>query len=143
MHVRVWLLLAHMARTEGGVMELNPIGARIWVEDIIPVDEMQEFSKRTGIALVQYEDKAPRPTTGWVFKVGNDPMIQEMCQPGDVVFWERYAGTGIVIEGKQYRVLGIHEITTVARGTREEKEKLTGVSMPPYLVSSSSSSSSS
>jgi co-chaperonin GroES (HSP10) len=117
-------------------MQTYPVGARCWVEDIQPVDEVKQWTARTGLVAVQFENDAPRPTTGKVVAVGNDPYLNEVVKVGDIVFFQRFAGTGIVIQGKQLRVLEVHEITSVARGTPEELKNLVE---PPSSPTPSSS----
>lgn len=121
-------------------MEVYPVGARCWVEEIQPVDEYQEFTNRTGIHLVQLETQTPRPTTGKVVAVGNDSYLNELVRVGDIVFFGKYAGEYVTVKGVQYRCLEVQDIKSVARGTVEELEELT---KPPNTPSSPFSSSSS
>ncbi len=107
------------------MLEIYPVGARCWVKEVAPVDEIQQWSRRTGLVAVQLDSATPRPTTGYVVAVGNDPLLQEMLKVGDLVFYGKYAGEHVQVKGETYRCLGMHEITSIARGSEKELQELT------------------
>lgn len=100
---------------ESEAMKINPIGARVFLREIIAVDEGTKRWEQAGLALIQDEAKMPKPTMGIVIKVGNDPMMAEMCAPGDCVMFSKHAGSTFLENGQQYRSIELHEIIGVRR----------------------------
>jgi co-chaperonin GroES (HSP10) len=97
-------------------MTLIAAGSRILVEDIAPVDEITERAKRAGLTAVVYNHNVPKPTTGRVVAIGQDPLFKDMgLELGDIVFFSRHAGTLVQNEGKSYRSLESHEIISVKK----------------------------
>ena len=96
-------------------MKAFPVGARLWVELITPEDELQQRAEKAGLKLATYDYNKPRPTTGKVVALGQDPLVHEMIQLGDVVFFSRHAGHEIQLEGRTLRSLELQEITAVVR----------------------------
>lgn len=94
---------------------MKPIGARVLVKDIPPVDEVTERAKRAGLFAVVKEENKPRATSGTIIAVGTDPMVQEVFQEGDTVFFSKFAGQMIQIEGKEFRSLDFSEIISASR----------------------------
>jgi co-chaperonin GroES (HSP10) len=92
---------------------LKPLGARVFVEDIITTLSIEERAKRAGIVAVVNENNRPRATQGRVVAVGNDPLVQEFCKVGDIVFFGPLSGKFIYHKDKQYRSLELHELEAV------------------------------
>lgn len=101
---------------------MKPIGARVLVKDIPPVDEVTERAKRAGLYAVVKPENMPRATSGTIIAIGTDPMVQEVFQEGDIVFFSKFAGTMIQIEGKEYRSLELREVITASRQTEFPSE---------------------
>jgi co-chaperonin GroES (HSP10) len=94
---------------------IQPLGARVMVELITPIDALSERAKAAGLYIATFEHNQTKPTTGVVVAVGSDPEVQRLIQVGDTVFFSRYAGTDTFVEGTQYRTLEFHEITNVLK----------------------------
>lgn len=94
------------------MLTLKPFGARIFVVDIPPVDEVTARASKVGLYTVVDKRNQPQPTSGVCVAVGSDPLIQETVHVDDTVFFKKYAGTGITIEGKEFRSLEIDDIIT-------------------------------
>jgi len=94
-------------------VEIVPIGARILVEDIEPVDDLTERAKRAGLAVVVLEHNKPKPTTALVIALGKDPLVAENVHLGDTVFFHRHSGSFIQLEGRQLRSLELQEVISV------------------------------
>lgn len=100
------------------IVKMKPRGARVFVEDIIPVDEVTKRLADLGMESRIDERNKPKPTMGTVLAVGEDPLAQELYQNGDVVLFSKHAGTTFMEDGVQYRSLDLHEIIGVQ--SREE-----------------------
>lgn len=96
-------------------MKIMPIGARIFVEPIEPVDEVSARAAAAGLYAVILDENMPKATEGRVVAVGSDPMIQELVRVDDIITFSRYAGTEQIVEGRTYRNLELREITAVIR----------------------------
>lgn len=92
---------------------IKPLGARVIVEEIQAVDGLTERAKASGLTLVVREENVPKPTTGKVVAVGSDPLTQDQVKEGDIIFFSKHAGSHLLVEGKQYRVIELHEIISV------------------------------
>ena len=95
--------------------EILPIGARCFVEEIEPVDEVTARMAAAGLHAVVLDENVPKPTEGRVVAVGSDPLIQELIRVGDVVTFSRHAGSYQMVEGRTYRNLELREITACIR----------------------------
>jgi co-chaperonin GroES (HSP10) len=96
-------------------MKIIPIGSRIFVELITPVDEVTARMTAAGLHAVVLDENVPRPTEGRVIAVGSDPMTQELIQINDVVSFSKYAGHELMVEGRTYRSLELREIIACIR----------------------------
>ena len=92
-----------------------PVGARIWVEVIAPIDSMQKRAEAINLKLATFEHNKPYPTTGKVVALGKDPLVLETVRMGDTVFFSRHAGHEIQLEGRTLRSLELQEVTAVLR----------------------------
>lgn len=101
--------------------KLMPVGDRCLVKEDEVETDIDAFTKRTGITIVEYENSKhlEKPTTGKVVAVGNGPLINDCVKVGDTVFYAKYAGKYTVVEGVQYRNLMVGEITDVLRDDDE------------------------
>lgn len=89
---------------------IKPVGARVFVEDLEPEVSLVKRGAAVGLSIVVLDENAPKPTTGRVVAVGDDPVIQAMCKIGDVVCFKWSAGVYQQVQGKQYRCLEYREI---------------------------------
>jgi len=89
-------------------------GARIVVQDIAPTDEVTERAKASGLYVVIEERNRPKATTGTIVALGNDPCLREVFELnlGDVISFNSYAGQKVCVEGVEYRILDVKEMTT-------------------------------
>ena len=94
---------------------LMPVGPRILVKDVEPLDDLSARAKQSGIHVVVFEHNVPKPTTGLIVALGSDPEVQRLFKIGDIVFFNRFAGTETIVEGQKYRTLEFHEVTNILR----------------------------
>lgn len=124
-----WEVMAYhnhkYTESESAMLKINPIGARVFVREIIPVDEVTARADAAGLAIVVSEQNKPRPTMGIVIKVGNDPLMGEMCSPGDVIMYSKNAGSTFLENGQMYRNIELHEIV----GTRRKEDGLSDLGL--------------
>lgn len=95
-----------------------PVGSRIFVDPIEPVDEVTARAKAAGLHAVVLEENLPQPTEGIVIALGTDPLVREIVQVGDHVTFSRHAGYEQRVHGHVYRALELRELIAVIR---EEK----------------------
>lgn len=100
---------------------MKPLGPRILVEEIEPIDDVTEAYRKAGLSAVVLEANKPQPTSGKVIAVGTDPELQEHVKEGDVVIFSKHSGSNVIIEGRSLRCLEFHEIITVTRETSPPK----------------------
>jgi len=100
----------YLIEKDAPMLKWKPKGARINVRDITPVDEVTARAEAAGIIPVIDDAHKPRPTTGIVLAVGEDPLAQELYKVGDLVMFSPHAGNTFMVEGQQYRNLELHEI---------------------------------
>lgn len=115
-------LIGYTTLGQGEIVKTKPIGARIFVQPIIPVDEVSARLKAVGIEPVIADQNKPKPTMGVVLEVGNDPLIAEQFHVGDIVVYSKHAGDVIMEDGVEYRSLGHHEIIGVRRESLAAEE---------------------
>lgn len=86
-------------------------GPRILVDLIAPVDSITARAAAANLVAVVDEKNKPRPTSGKIVALGDDPMItQWKLKIGDVIQFRSNAGDRIFIEGKEFRVLETQEV---------------------------------
>lgn len=90
--------------------KIVPVGARIFVKELEPETSLEKRAEASGLHLVILDENIPKPTSGIVVAIGNDPLIQEICQLGDTVTFARHAGLIQLVEGAEYRCLELREI---------------------------------
>ena len=103
-------------------LEITPLGARILVEPIEPIDEISARAAKSKLYVVTYDHNKPKPTEGIVVAVGTDPLVQEQIQVGDRVIFSRHSGSEIQVEGKTYRQLDLHEVISRIRSRATASE---------------------
>ena len=91
----------------------KPLGARLLVDPIITTVSLEERAKNAGLELVLEQENIPAPTQGIVIALGSDPLLREEIKIGDIVFFGRYSGGDVFLEGRRYRQLDHGEITGV------------------------------
>lgn len=96
-------------------MRIMPIGARVFVELIEPIDEVTARARAAGLHAVILDENLPKPTEGRVIALGTDPMIQELFRLDDIVTFSRYAGHEQIVEGRTLRSLELREIIACIR----------------------------
>jgi co-chaperonin GroES (HSP10) len=96
-------------------MKLMPVGPRIFVEEITPTDDIVARASAAGLHAVVLDENKPMATEGIVVAIGTDPLIREIVQEGDHVFFNRLAGNYQYYQGKKYRVLTVDDITSVEK----------------------------
>ena len=104
------------------VLRMKPRGARVFIREITPVDEVTARAEAAGIVAVIDDAHKPRPTTGIVLAVGEDPLAQELYKVGDIVMYSPHAGQGFRSDHEDYRSLELHEIIGVQE--RQESHEL-------------------
>ena len=102
-------------------MILEPIGDNILIE--LPVEEEKENKTQSGILLPKKTESEARKDMAKVVAVGDGRILNDgtklepVVKPGDMILYNKYAGTMVVLGGKNY--LLIKECDILAR-LREE-----------------------
>lgn len=94
-----------------------PMGDRIFVEELEPETSLQKRAEASGLHIITLDENVPKPTTGVIVAIGDDPLIQSRCKLGDVVCFSKHAGIMQLVEGKEYRCLEGREIISLIRET--------------------------
>jgi co-chaperonin GroES (HSP10) len=102
-----------------------PMGDRCFVEELPVETSLAKRAENAGIHIVLAEENVPKPTTGRVIAIGDDPFIQSRLQLGDIVSFSKHAGVYQHVQGKQYRCLEGREIISVIR-----KRPINAAAMP-------------
>lgn len=102
------------------VLKMKPRGARLFVRDITPIDEVSMRAEAAGLAVVIDEANKPRPTMGIVLAIGEDPLAQELYKVGQIVMFGKHSGNTFMEAGQMYRSVELHEII----GVREAEDGL-------------------
>ena len=100
------------------VLRMKPMGARVFIREITPVDEVTARALAANLHVVIDDVHKPRPTTGIVLAVGEDPLAQELYKLGDIVMYSPHCGTPFRSDNEDYRSLELHEII----GVQERQE---------------------
>ena len=89
----------------------SPMGCRVAVKDINTSLSIEERAKRSGLVAVVNDRSRPRNTLGRIVALGTDPFLQENgLEVGQVVCFGALSGTGVVLQGVQYRIIGFSDI---------------------------------
>lgn len=92
-----------------------PMGDRCFVEELPVETSLAKRAESAGLHIVLGEENIPKPTTGIVIAIGDDPLIQSRLQLGDVVSFSRHAGCEQWVKGVKYRAIEGREIISVIR----------------------------
>lgn len=90
-------------------MILEPIGDNILVE--LPEEESKENKTQSGILLPKKSESEARKDIAKVIAVGTGRILNDgtslkpIVQPGDMVLYNKYAGTIVTLEGRNYLLL--------------------------------------
>jgi len=79
-------------------------------------------AEAAGLLAIVDDAHKPRPTTGIVLAIGEDPLAQELYKVGDIVMYSPHAGQGFRSDHEDYRSLELHEIIGVQE--RQESHEL-------------------
>lgn len=92
------------------------LGKRVLVRTVQPYTQMDDVEKKGLIHIPESvkEKNTPLPSTGIVVQVGEDADDRERFNlDGAMVMFSKHAGTDVVVEEEDYRVLDIAEIMCV------------------------------
>jgi chaperonin GroES len=78
-------------------MKLQPLDDRVLVE---PIEEEEKVG-----SIVIPDTAKEKPMTGIVRAVGTDKELKELVSEGDRVYFGKYAGTEIKMDGKKYMLI--------------------------------------
>jgi chaperonin GroES len=90
-------------------MILEPIGDNILVE--LPEEESKENKTQSGILLPKKSESEARKDIAKVVAVGTGRILNDgsslkpVVQPGDMVLYNKYAGTIVTLNGRNYLLL--------------------------------------
>lgn len=88
--------------------KIRPLGDRVVVESIKESDKT-----KSGIILPETVDKE-KPAEGKIVALGNGPEIKKTgLKKGDRVIFEKYSGSEIKVEGKEYKILKEEEVLAI------------------------------
>ena len=95
-------------------MKIKPLRDRV----VVKIKEQKEEEKKTksGIVLPDTAKKDEKPQQGEVIAVGNGCCTEEdgpELDEGDVVVFDKFAGTELTLEGEDYLVLSIEDVLAV------------------------------
>jgi len=89
----------------------KPLGARVLIELEEAEDQVTKRAQEAGLHVVIDNRNKPRPTTGTIVEMGDDPLISDMgLLPGVRVSFGPNAGDRQFINGKEYRLLELQEV---------------------------------
>lgn len=92
----------------------TPLGPRVLVKPEQPIDQVTKRAQAAGIIAVVEEKNKPRPTSGVIVAVGNDPLLKELgLLLGVKVSFGHLAGSRQWVEGTEYRLLEAQEIAMI------------------------------
>ena len=91
---------------------LKPLGDRVMIE-------VAKEEEKTVSGIVLPGSAQEKPQTGTIIAVGegrileNGTKVEMAVKVGDVVLFEKYAGTEVKYEGKEYLVLKEHDLVAI------------------------------
>ena len=103
----------YLISEDESVLRMKPRGARLFLREITPVDEVTARAAAANLHVVIDDAHKPRPTTGIVLAIGEDPLVQELYKVGDIVMYSPHAGMAFRSDNEDYRSLEWHEIIGV------------------------------
>ncbi len=91
-------------------MQLRPLNERIAIKQIEPEEQKTD----SGIVLPDTAKKE-KPQQGEVIAVGNGCADSELeaVEVGDVVVFDKFAGTNVKVEGEEIIVLSLEDVLAV------------------------------
>ena len=87
-------------------MKVKPMDDRILVEPI-------EHESKTSSGIIIPDSAKERPTTGKVVAVGTDEDLQEKIKVGDIIFYAKYGGEEITVDGKELKIIQRADVLAV------------------------------
>ncbi len=81
-------------------MNFKPLGDRLLVERV-------EETNTTASGIIIPDNAKEKPSEGKVLAIGSD--VEEVRE-GDIVVFGKYAGTELVLDGKEYLVLEVSDV---------------------------------
>lgn len=100
-------------------MILEPIGDNIVLE--LPVEEEKENKTQSGILLPKKSESEARKDIATVVAVGTGRILNDgsslkpIVKPGDMVLYNKYAGTLISLDNKHYLLVKECDILAILR----------------------------
>lgn len=90
-------------------MRMRPLDDRL----LIKIEESVETTK-SGIIIP--DTAKEKPTVGVVIEVGTDESLQELIKVGDRVFFAKYGGEEITMDGVDYKVIQRADVLGIIEG---------------------------
>jgi chaperonin GroES len=100
-------------------MILEPIGDNIVIE--LPMEESKENKTQSGILLPKKTESEARKDIAKVVAVGTGRILNDgsslkpVVKPGDLVLFNKYAGTLLALDGKQYLLVKECDLLAILR----------------------------
>lgn len=100
-------------------MILEPIGDNIVIE--LPMEESKENKTQSGILLPKKTESEARKDIAKVVAVGQGRILNDgsylkpVVKPGDLVLFNKYAGTLLALDGKQYLLVKECDLLAILR----------------------------
>lgn len=100
-------------------MILEPIGDNIVIE--LPMEESKENKTQSGILLPKKTESEARKDIAKVVAVGTGRILNDgsslkpVVKPGDLVLFNKYAGTLLSLDGKQYLLVKECDLLAILR----------------------------
>ena len=100
-------------------MIIEPIGDNILIE--LPVEEEKENKTQSGILLPKKSEAEARKDIATVVAVGTGRILNDgsslkpVVKPGDKVLFNKYAGTILSLDGKNYLLLRECDLLAILR----------------------------
>ena len=106
-------------------MKLTPLGPRLVVIPIESTSVEVKQLEQSGLVLPEkYADKyKPRPSTGTVVAVSEDPVTSALVRVGDIVLFALHSGTPITIQGQDLIILEDRDILGKLEEARADEAK--------------------
>jgi chaperonin GroES len=87
-------------------MKVKPMDDRILVEPV-------EQESKTSSGIIIPDSAKERPTTGKVIAVGTDEDLQEKVKVDDIIYYAKYGGEEISVDGKELKIIQRADILAV------------------------------
>jgi len=100
-----------------GIRVSRVLGRRVLVKTVIPYTEADEVEKKGLLVVPEWvkKENTPLPSTGIVVTLGDECTEQDrnaLCE-GAMVLFSKYAGSDVIVEEENFRVLEVPEIMAV------------------------------